>query len=96
MADQASGAGKTYYDADANAWVTGIAPDIGDLGSRTAVTTKDLADYQSGDGSFRIPNPDGSYHMYSSQGVYMGIYTGPSTSFGQKGAQTHAYDQRYN
>jgi len=76
MADQASGAGKTYYDADANAWVTGVAPDIGELGSRTAVTTKDLVDYQSGDGSFRIPNPDGSYHMYSSQGVYMGVYTG--------------------
>jgi len=76
MADQASGAGKTYYDADANAWVTGIAPDIGELGTRTAVTTKDLVDYQSGDGSFRIPNPDGSYHMYSSQGVYMGVYTG--------------------
>jgi hypothetical protein len=76
MADQASGAGKTYYDANANAWVTGIAPDIGELGSRSTVTTKDLADYQSGDGSFRIPNPDGSYHMYSSQGVYMGVYTG--------------------
>jgi hypothetical protein len=76
MADQASGAGKTYYDPNVDAWVTGIAPDIGDLGLKSTVTTKELTDYQSGDGSIRIPNPDGSYHMYSPQGVYMGVYTG--------------------
>lgn len=75
-ADQASGGGKTYYDPNVNAWVTSITPDVGDLSNKQSVTTKELADYQSGDGSYRVPNPDGSYHMYSSQGVYMGVYTG--------------------
>ena len=76
MADQEAGGGKTRYDANINAWVTSVAPDIGELSGKSELTTKELADYQSGDGSYRVPNADGSFHKYNQYGVYMGLYSG--------------------
>lgn len=76
MADQQSGGGKTFYDANANAWVTAVAPELGSLAGKGTLTPQDLAEYQGIDGSYRIPNPDGSYHKYGQNGVYMGVYTG--------------------
>lgn len=76
IADQQAGGGKTFYDANANAWVAALTPEIGELGSKAALTPRDLGEYQGMDGSYRIPNPDGSYHKYNRYGSYMGVYTG--------------------
>lgn len=65
------------YRADINAYVKALTPEIApDLAGAASVTTDQLADYQSMDGNYRVPNPDGSYHVFSKYGVYQGLYSG--------------------
>lgn len=72
-----SGDPSVWYDAGSNAYVKSLTPELsGDLATASNVTTDQLADYQSMDGNYRIPNPDGSYHMFSKYGIYQGLYTG--------------------
>lgn len=72
-----SGDSSVWYDAGSNAYVKALAPEISpDLAKSGSVTTDQLADYQSADGNYRVPNPDGSYHVFNKYGVYQGLYTG--------------------
>lgn len=63
-----------FYDPETDAWLLPEKPVLEGVPEDQPITLNELTNYQNDLGEYSLPNEDGTFHKYDSNGNYIGLY----------------------